>query len=93
MISVGYFVLFLHLKICCEYSLEAPWWGASNEYSQHVFHGEPENILLELSLNTPLITKYSSLITSLLEHSLPVDLWTEKLSKVTAKYLKSVNDK
>ena len=29
--------LFLHKKICCGYSLEAPRWGASNEYPQHMF--------------------------------------------------------
>ena len=29
--------LFLHKNICSEYSLEAPQWGASNEYPQHVF--------------------------------------------------------
>ena len=32
-----YFFLFLHQNISCGYSLEAPWWGASNEYSQHTF--------------------------------------------------------
>ena len=29
------FVNFLQKSICCGYSLEAPHWGASNEYSQH----------------------------------------------------------
>ena len=31
------FFLFLHKKICCGYSLEVPWWGASNKYPQHIF--------------------------------------------------------
>ena len=31
------FFLFLHEDICCGYSLEAPWQGASNEYPQHMF--------------------------------------------------------
>ena len=30
-------LLFLDKNICCGYSLEAPWWGASNEYPQHMF--------------------------------------------------------
>ena len=29
--------LFLHENICCGYLLEAPRWGASNEYPQHMF--------------------------------------------------------
>ena len=29
--------LFLHENICCGYSLEAPRWGTSNEYPQHMF--------------------------------------------------------
>ena len=31
------FFLFLHKNICCGYSLEAPHWGTSNEYPQHMF--------------------------------------------------------
>ena len=31
------FFLFLHENIYCGYSLEAPYWGASNEYPQHMF--------------------------------------------------------
>ena len=31
------FFLFLNKIICCGYSLEAPQWGASNEYPQHMF--------------------------------------------------------
>ena len=30
-------ILFLNKNICCGYSLEAPRWGASNEYPQHMF--------------------------------------------------------
>ena len=29
--------LFLHVNICCVYSLEVPPWGTSNEYPQHKF--------------------------------------------------------
>ena len=29
--------LFLDENVCCGYSLEAPWRGASNEYPQHMF--------------------------------------------------------
>ena len=31
------FLSVLHKNTCCGYSLEAPHWGASNEYPQHVF--------------------------------------------------------
>ena len=31
------FFLFLHENIYCGYSLEAPHWGTSNEYQQHMF--------------------------------------------------------
>ena len=30
-------ISFHHKNICCGYSLEAPQWGTSNEYPQHVF--------------------------------------------------------
>ena len=53
MIILGQFFLFLHNNICCGYSLEAPRRGASNEYPQHMFYGEMEKIILELSPNTP----------------------------------------
>ena len=32
----GVNILFHHKNICCGYSLEAPHWGASNEYPQHM---------------------------------------------------------
>ena len=35
--KVMIFFLFLHKNICCGYSLEAHWRGASNEYPQHMF--------------------------------------------------------
>ena len=35
--GIHIFFLFLHENICCEYSLEAPQRGASNEYTQHMF--------------------------------------------------------
>ena len=31
------FFLFLHINICCGYSLEVPQRGTSNEYQQHTF--------------------------------------------------------
>ena len=35
--KVSIFVLFLDKSICCGYSSEAPRWGTSNEYPQHMF--------------------------------------------------------
>ena len=35
--NVLIFFLFLHTKISCGYSSEAPHWGASNENSPHIF--------------------------------------------------------
>ena len=58
-IIVGSFFLFLHKNICCGYSLEAPRWGASNEYPQHMF-------LWRTRENYPIIIiKYSSLTSPL----------------------------
>ena len=34
------FFLFLHKNVCCGYSLEAPWWGTSNEYHNICFCGK-----------------------------------------------------
>ena len=34
---ITFFFLLPHKSICCWYSLEAPLWGASNEYPQHMF--------------------------------------------------------
>ena len=39
------FIIFLLENICCGYSLEVPHWGISNEYPQHMFHGEIRKIL------------------------------------------------
>ena len=36
MIIRGYFSPVLHKNICCEYSLESPRRGDSNEYPQHI---------------------------------------------------------
>ena len=36
--------LVLHGNICCGYSLEAPCYGASNEYHNICFHGEIRKI-------------------------------------------------
>ena len=40
------FFLFLHKNICCGYSLEAPRWGASNEYHNICFHPEIKHMFL-----------------------------------------------
>ena len=40
------FFWFLHKNICCGYSLEAPLWGTSNEYPQHVFCAGIRKILV-----------------------------------------------
>ena len=39
------FFLFLHKNICCGYLLDAPKWGASNEYPQHMFLWRNKNIM------------------------------------------------
>ena len=36
-VSRWIFFLFLDKNVCCGYSLEAPRWGASNKYPQHMF--------------------------------------------------------
>ena len=51
--------LFLHKNICCAYSLEVPWWGTSNEYTQHTFlwgtvENYPRIIMKYSSIRTPL---------------------------------------
>ena len=36
--GIGFIIfLFRHKNVCCGYSLEAPWWGTSNEYLQEMF--------------------------------------------------------
>ena len=42
------FLLFLHENICCEYSLEAPRRGASNEYHNISFQGEIRKLSISL---------------------------------------------
>ena len=44
------FFLFLHENTYCGYSLEAPQWGASNEYPQHVFSWRNKKILKYFSV-------------------------------------------
>ena len=39
------FFLFLEENICCGYSLEAPHWGASNEYPQQMFSLRNKNVI------------------------------------------------
>ena len=42
--------IFLHENICCGYSLEAPQWGASNEYPQYVFCWEIRKQFIRIHL-------------------------------------------
>ena len=49
--------LFLHENICCGYSLEAPWRGASNEYPQHMFSWRNKKNIMWIP---PLICSYGS---------------------------------
>ena len=50
--------LFLHKNTRCGYSLEAPRWGASNEYSQHMFSWRNKKNIIP-----PLICSYADLPT------------------------------
>ena len=47
--------LFLNKNICCGYSLEAPWRGASNEYPQYMFSSRNKEIIMWI---LPLICSY-----------------------------------
>ena len=47
--------LFLHGSICCGYSLEVPWWGASNEYHDICFCREVRKISILFWWKTCLI--------------------------------------
>ena len=47
--------LFLNENICCGYSLEVPWWGASNEYPQHMFSSRNKKNIMWIP---PLICSY-----------------------------------
>ena len=38
--------VFLHKNVCCDYSLEAPHRGASNEYPQHRFFVEKDKNII-----------------------------------------------
>ena len=48
--------LFLSENICCGYSLEAPRWGASNEYPQHMFLSRNKENIMWIP---PLICSYA----------------------------------
>ena len=48
--------LFLHENIHCGYSLEAPRWGASNEYPQHMFSWRNKKNIMWIP---PLICSYA----------------------------------
>ena len=53
------FFLFFHKNIYCGYSLEAPQWGASNEYPQYMFtRRNKENIFLIPPLNWGCVDKH-----------------------------------
>ena len=49
--------LFLHENICCGHPLEAPRWGASNEYPQHMFSWRNKKNIMWIPL---LICSYES---------------------------------
>ena len=49
--------IFLDENICCGYSLEAPWRGASNEYPQHMFSSRNKKNIMWIP---PLICSYDS---------------------------------
>ena len=73
MVIVSYFFLFLHKKVCCGYSLEAPCQGASNEFQQHVFlwrTGEnyPKIITKILFLNNSSVWVIVNLIPGKISH-------------------------
>ena len=51
--------LFLNENICCEYSLEAPHRGASNEYPQHMFSlRNKKNIMWIPPLSVAMVRHY-----------------------------------
>ena len=52
------FFLFLHENIYCGYSLERPWWGASDEYPQYMFSWRNKKNIMWLP---PLICSYEKL--------------------------------
>ena len=65
--------LFLNENICCGYSLEAPRWGASNEYHNICFHWEIRKILcgyplLSVAMYLDLTGHLLSLISILIIH-------------------------
>ena len=56
--------LFLLENVCCGYSLEAPWQGASNEYPQYMFLWKKKhnlnNFLLKIEKKRHLIRSYAA---------------------------------
>ena len=61
--------LFLDENICCGYSLEAPRWGASNEYHNICFRGEIRKILC----GYPLLSV--AMVIRLMTKTQPFHLW------------------
>ena len=59
--------LFLHENVCCGYSLEAPHWGTSNEYPQHMFSWRNKKNILWIP---PLIYSYVIYMFWLLEETI-----------------------
>ena len=60
--------LFLHENVWCGYSLEAHWWGASNEYPQHMFSSRNKKNVIWIP---PLIWHYA----------VPQHIWFAELRK------------
>ena len=63
------FFLFLHKKICCRYSLEAPQRGACNEYPLHRFPWSNEKIISTFRTDLYLIWIYVGWSTNLVVSS------------------------
>ena len=55
--NMRFFFLFFHKNTYCEYLLEVPQQGTSNEYPQYMFfYGELEKLILEITSNTSSLT-------------------------------------
>ena len=72
--NVLIFFLFFHEKVCCGYSLEAPQWGASNEYPQR-FHGEIIKIFTRYPLLSRPVHLWSCLTVSCMVQGLGGSFW------------------
>ena len=60
MIILGYFSPVLHKNVCCGYAIEAPQWGTSNEYPQHMFLWRNKKNYLRIITKYPLMSPLDS---------------------------------